>query len=785
MSATIQQWGSSIIYALLFFMPLIFLPPSVLIKNSLDVPRRLLILLGTGLLLALIVKGWSERHRLVIRWHPLDFPVLLFFLGAVISSLGGVFPLISFCGPVWGEDSLTLLWMSVIIYFSVKEFLRTPKQLEYAVFLLVLCGGCSALLGFLDWLHLLPISFNPTFTGHDYILLDARQRLVATMGNSMFTGTFFAILIPLAYGAAVVTTDRAKRTVLLSCLILMLPALLLTMARAAWVGLAVTVIVMTVLCVTTMQANVKKAIPFAMLIVTVSLVLLAVLIAINVPSLRDRLCSVVQMEGQTIQTRKIYMHTAVNEFLNHPIQGVGFGNFQYVFQQYRPSSSAIEQGIPLNRGFNSSLPHNLLLQIAAECGLIGLLPFLFILFRLYRSGAQLLRGSVKEAWLGAGLLGLCSCALITNMSAFDNFATTMLFWAAMGLLASIRAEERTLPERYGILSRPISHNLTFALNVASLVIALGITLNFLTQTFTAYSLQQGLLLVSRVQEHRESDPVAAIEKGVRAIRAANAISFMNPDFSGYQALFLANHSLVTQLVDQFQALKSSDPQAARQAYEQAEQASRDMRDAGHQSLQLMDRDPMTMRLMVMDLTQSRNKNDIQEARKLADSLLKHEPMSAEAHVMSADLYEREGELPENNSLRETYLRQAIEDATQGTTLDPTFKEAWVRLAHLNVVLGISFGGRLGAEALTHLEDACTQYKQAQALGIVLNPDDALDNTVALLQVGRISDAIAVGRTLRHAPGQFNKLCRFINDTFNTPARKADGARIIQQLQALP
>ena len=441
--------------------------------------------------------------------------------------------------------------------------------------------------------------------------------------------------------------------------------------------------------------------------------------------------------------------------------------------------------MPLNRGYNAALPHNLFLQIAGECGVLGLLPFLFLLFMMYRTGVPAMRGPVREAWLSAGLLGLCTCSLIINMSAFDDFATTLLFWVALGLLASLRAEDRTLPERYGIISGPLSRRLIFALNVLSLVLALGFTVDFCTQLFSAYSLQQGALLIESVHNNKELDPLSATKKSVRAMVAGNAMSFLNPDYSGYQALFIADHSLIDQLITQIQQIGNSDSQTAHDLYDQAEQVHRDMLDAGHSALHLMDRDPMTLRLMIMDLTQSPLQKDLQEARVWADSLKKYEPNSAEAHVISADLFEREGGSPENNAHREDFLRKGIDDAAKATDLDPSFKEAWARLAHLNVALGISYGDTMGHVALEDLEDACAQYEKARSLGLVLGPSDCLDYAAALIRLGRIDHALDISRRLRHAPDQFNKLCNFVKVTYTSAGKAAEGERLIQQLNAIP
>ena len=130
MPPNIASWGQRIFLILLIAGPLCSFPPAKVFYNSLDTPRRLLLLLGAGLLAALICKAWSLRRQVVLRWHVLDWYVLAYFLGCVVSSIGGAYPRVSFFGPVWSQDGLALLWICVVMYFAIKEFFRTPEEVE-------------------------------------------------------------------------------------------------------------------------------------------------------------------------------------------------------------------------------------------------------------------------------------------------------------------------------------------------------------------------------------------------------------------------------------------------------------------------------------------------------------------------------------------------------------------------------------------------------------------------------------------------------------------------------
>lgn len=768
MPVKLQRWGSMLVFTLLVLAPLTFLPPSVLLYNSLDTPRRLLMLLGAGLLAGLILKAWSDRRRLVLRWHPLDLPVLLFFFASVISSIGGAFWRISFCGPVWSQDGLVLLWIGVIFYFAIKEFLRDPRELELAATIMVLVGGCSALLGLLDWVC--PLNFNPSFTGTALQSL-ADRRLVATLGNPMFTGTYFAVLIPMGAGVAIATQNLLRRVLVLCSVAVMLPALLLTLARASWIGFGLMLVIMLIVLAVCM-GDTLRAIPLPVRVTTGVLLVAFVLIGVSIPHVRARLLSIVNLGGGgTIATRIVYMRTSLNMFMARPIQGVGVGNIRMVFPQYRPSSLAMEQDLPLNRGYNDALPHNLFIQVAAETGLLGLIPFLWLIVTLFRSGFAALRAPTRAVWLSFGLFGALTAYLCCNLSAFDNFATSLLFWTALGLLAAGSAQERALPERFGPLAEALTPRLVSIFNIASLVVAIGVALQFTLQLSAAYLTQHGLAMLNDMQMQQQAqqpirDPLGITEQAVDDVKMGIALTF-GSDYTGYKVLFLAYQYQLDTISGMYTQMTATGQTAeAQKLVPISQQTQQAMLDAGKQTLQLMDREAAVLRLLVMMYTKSDKPGDLQEARQLVNRLESYEPMSAEVCLIAADLAEREGNLD-----------TAINEVNRAIELDPTFSTAWAKLAHMKneqVKRQDPNGEQL-------LHDVCAHYEKAMALGLELQPSDRLEYTTALLLLQREKAAINAARPLR-GTSQFNDLLDKIKIIYKIYKRAADGDRVIREMQ---
>lgn len=154
------------------------------------------------------------------------------------------------------------------------------------------------------------------------------------------------------------------------------------------------------------------------------------------PSLLGRLSSVFQLDSSA-ESRLQFWHIALKAFREHPLEGVGFGNFSLYYQIHLPPG-AIETYAPH--------AHNLLLHLLAEGGLLGL------------AGFGVLWGSVagvlvrRSMWRGLVLLGV---AFLLNLFdyTFFNAAVYYPLWAGIAW-AMLQAEQN---ER-AVIPAPRNHN---------------------------------------------------------------------------------------------------------------------------------------------------------------------------------------------------------------------------------------------------------------------------------------------------------------------------------------
>ncbi|HET7087764.1 MAG TPA: O-antigen ligase family protein, partial [Anaerolineae bacterium] len=133
--------------------------------------------------------------------------------------------------------------------------------------------------------------------------------------------------------------------------------------------------------------------------------------------------------------RLAHWQAAVRMIETHPWTGVGFSNYQPVYEQYR----LLNWPMPLGHA------HNIYLNVAAEIGLPGLLAYLGLWTAIFALTIRTLdRQSGPYRWLALGLLGAWVHLSVHHL--FDNLYVNNVhlhIGAMIGLLSAIGAAALT------------------------------------------------------------------------------------------------------------------------------------------------------------------------------------------------------------------------------------------------------------------------------------------------------------------------------------------------------
>jgi O-antigen ligase len=313
----------------------------------------------------------------------------------------------------------------VVVFVLMMNVLNTTERLERLMWLIVVCTGIIAGLSVFNY----SLGYNLVEGG----------RLAGPVGGIFGNPNDLAMNMTAFLPAAIVIAlsgrqSAGRRLVAAATAALMLATIVLTRSRGGALG-----VVAALVAIAIMGRSMRRGVG--------TITIIAVLVA--TPFVPDafwaRMVSIVDEESDkqftgSREARRTVMQEGVEAFLEHPLTGVGAGQFK----NYNPP----------DRKVRWSETHNVLIQVASETGLFGLLAFSFLILaaaaaavttqrrvRLaLRRGAGRNEGrdddarALGEHMLGmsAGLIGWFVCAM------FLSVAYNWTFYYLLALIVAAR-----------------------------------------------------------------------------------------------------------------------------------------------------------------------------------------------------------------------------------------------------------------------------------------------------------------------------------------------------------
>lgn len=352
------------------------------------------------------------------------------------------------------ENVQTFMIEGVLLYFLLTNVVRTPEALRRMLWVVIASG---ALLGGLSLFQQATGTFARPYGGFAQVPSEFlagyadKARLAGPIGDPNYYAQILLVAVTLALFMIWSERRGILRVAAVAAVILSAAGILLSFSRGA--GLAFFVILM-------LMAFLRAIRPRYVVAVVIGLV-----IALGaVPAYTERIATVTSIGAATsvsgtdsaadesVRSRMTEMLAAAYVFGDHPVLGVGPGNFPLYYQDY-----AERIGIELRervkfgprRGEEPQREsHNMFLSIAAELGLLGLVAFLAVIWTTARS---LLRA--RRRWLGVRTdLANMATALLLGIVAyvmtgfFLTLAFERYFWLLLALGGAAAHVLRTLPE---------------------------------------------------------------------------------------------------------------------------------------------------------------------------------------------------------------------------------------------------------------------------------------------------------------------------------------------------
>ncbi len=210
--------------------------------------------------------------------------------------------------------------------------------------------------------------------------------------------------------------QRRARFLILTAIVVALTAILFNGTRGAW--LAIFIVVPLVVLIYS-KHKLKSFATVAIIFVAIGGIFLVT------PHLSNRLATLTDMGMQSNAERMKMWTSALNMFEDHPILGVGYGQYATAYQTQYILPTATER--------QQAHAHNNIIQMLAECGIVGAAAFIFMwIYFSYFS----LRGWFKDDNF-AYLLFFCvlSGLMFHGLTEFnfETSVTSKVLWYSLGL----------------------------------------------------------------------------------------------------------------------------------------------------------------------------------------------------------------------------------------------------------------------------------------------------------------------------------------------------------------
>ena len=463
----------------LFLVPLVLATPEYMV-SAFEVPKVALTRSLAGVLLAIwLVKealyrcdvpawlpmpeAWWPALRGWVRARPARLVTVAatgFLAANFLSALASYSLRVSFWGRVPGTDNFSFYNTAAyfVLFAVIAAHLKTPAQVYRLLLAIVWSATLVAAYGVLQYLDADPLGWA------EYSSLGGTLRIVSSIGNPIFVGALFVLTVPVTLVLMMTTfgRDRWLATVWGVSTALQVVALLLTLSRGPWVGLAVGLGVFGALgTIVFWDARATRWIA----VVTGLSALLVVLAVVGVstwgqaPSALQGIAqraSSLQTPGevQSLQHRLLMWEASAEVLLDRPAPApvtdrlplarhlIGYGPeiFPYVLPLRSSPDLEISQGLRAP----SHAAHNHIIHETVELGLFGLVTYLGLLAALFGVGLfQLLRRrgalSVIQRWVLIGILAALSGRVVEEITGVPKVSDLTVFWALLGLFVALLA----------------------------------------------------------------------------------------------------------------------------------------------------------------------------------------------------------------------------------------------------------------------------------------------------------------------------------------------------------
>lgn len=410
----IIEAGIFIILFLPIFVNRNFLFPFIFPKT---IAFRLIIEIILALYLVLIIVD--------ARWRPrwsVSLGLLTTFIGImVVSSLGGVDWHRSFWSSIErGEGILT--WLHLLAFFIILNGIYKTKKDWLKLFKIVIIAG---------WIQSIYV-FGQAFEW-SFALKTYGARIGGSIGNASFLASYLIFIIFIAAYLYSQSSSLKARLAYFAIILIDIFLVWRTETRGAILALILGFLLILIFNIVLSRKKLLKAAAVIILLVLIGTIALVYINKddpfVQAQPTLNRLANI-SLTDITAQNRFIVWGTGWQAFLERPLLGWGWENFNAAFNQnFNP---AIARDVGSQPWYDRA--HNVIVEVAVATGILGLLAYLAIFAWSIKLLWQKIKTSNQFFNSSLILIVLLIVYLFQNIFVFDTLNSYLLFFLILAFI---------------------------------------------------------------------------------------------------------------------------------------------------------------------------------------------------------------------------------------------------------------------------------------------------------------------------------------------------------------
>lgn len=336
-----------------------------------------------------------------------------------LSTAASIAPHWSLWGDPFWRNGLWLTMAGGVLFGLARRQITTPQARDPVISAILASSALVAGYGVIQYIGLNPLD-----------LPKDGPRVASTQSYPILLSAYLVMVMPLTLAR----WETGRRPRIAALLALQGACLVFTFSRAGWLAALCGAAVWGTAHLWTAGRRRAARGVWAMMIAGLALMLLlSVLPPVprHMPYALQTATSMFRWGGATVQTRLMGWEASLDAIRQRPWLGYGPATFRAVFEWFMPPDFAPFDGERTLAG----RPHNAVLEVAVESGLVGLAAYVAMLGAIL---VPIARSAFSETRSGSrafhrAVLAALIAALVYNLFSFECAASSILFWALAGM----------------------------------------------------------------------------------------------------------------------------------------------------------------------------------------------------------------------------------------------------------------------------------------------------------------------------------------------------------------